>query len=116
MSKPIRNAAQTAAVITLAAALLAGCAVTEQRPVTEANVNCAFLGSDCGKLMSGAKGQASLRYVNPAAKWSQYNQVMIEPSHSGTTIRQNIPHDSNRPCWSTSISLWRSTWGRNSRS
>ena len=43
MSKPIRNAAQTAALITLAAALLAGCAVTEQRPVTEAK-NCAFLG------------------------------------------------------------------------
>ena len=40
MSKPIRNAAQTAALITLAAALLAGCAVTEQRPVTEAKELC----------------------------------------------------------------------------
>ncbi|MGH9892729.1 MAG: DUF3313 domain-containing protein [bacterium] len=79
MSKSIRNAAQTAAVITLAAALLAGCAVTEQRPVTQADMNCALLGPDCSKLMSGAKGQASLRYVNPAAKWSQYNQVIIEP-------------------------------------
>ena len=78
MSKPIRNAAQTAALITVAAALLAGCAVTEQRPVTEAK-NCAFLGPDCDKLTPGAKGQASLRYVNPAAKWSQYNQVIIEP-------------------------------------
>jgi hypothetical protein len=57
--------------------LLTGCAVTEQRPVEP--TSCAFLGKDCAKLKPGTEGQAALRYVNPAAKWSQYTKVMIEP-------------------------------------
>jgi hypothetical protein len=57
--------------------LLAGCAVTERRPVEP--TSCAFLGKDCSKLKPGAEGQLALRYVNPAAHWSRYDKVMIEP-------------------------------------
>ncbi|MGZ8218343.1 DUF3313 domain-containing protein [Methylomagnum sp.] len=57
--------------------LLGGCAVTEQRPVELGS--CAFLGKDCARLKPGAEGQAALRYVNPAAQWSRYGKVMIEP-------------------------------------
>lgn len=65
------------AALGLGLSLLGGCAVTEQRPVAASS--CAFLGNDCAKLKPGAEGQAALRYVNPAAQWSQYGKLMIEP-------------------------------------
>ncbi len=59
--------------------LLNACSTTEKAPITQANVNCAFLGSDCRKLAPGGKDQAGLRYANPAANWTQYNKIIIEP-------------------------------------
>ena len=40
-----------------------------------------FLGPDARLLTPGdvCKGQASLRYFNPAAQWQQYKSVLIEP-------------------------------------
>jgi hypothetical protein len=64
----------------LCLALLAtGCATTEIATVKPASSS--FLGNDYALLTPGetAKGQAGLRYFNPAAQWRQYNKIMIEP-------------------------------------
>ena len=64
----------------LCLALLAtGCATTEMATVKP--VSSGFLGNDYALLTPGetAKGQAGLRYFNPAAQWRRYNKVMIEP-------------------------------------
>lgn len=66
----------------LAASLLflGACSTTQKMPVTQQGVACGFLGNNiCAKLAPGGKDQAGLRYVNPNAKWTQYNKVMIEP-------------------------------------
>jgi hypothetical protein len=42
-------------------------------------MNCGLLTDVCGKLTPGGKDQASLRYINPSAQWTNYNKVMIEP-------------------------------------
>ena len=57
--------------------VLTACAVTQQAAVKEGS--CRFLTKECSLLAPGAEGQARLRYVNPAAKWTQYNKVMIQP-------------------------------------
>jgi hypothetical protein len=71
------SALKTFAMLGAGLWLLAGCAVTEQRPV--GSTSCAFLGKDCAKLKPGAEGQMALRYVNPAAPWRRYDKIMIEP-------------------------------------
>lgn len=57
--------------------VLTACALTQQAKVKEDT--CRFLGKECSLLTPGAKGQAALRYANPAAKWTQYSKVMIQP-------------------------------------
>ncbi len=37
------------------------------------------MGPECTKLTPGEEGQAALRYVNPAARWTQYKKLMIPP-------------------------------------
>jgi hypothetical protein len=70
----------TASAIALVAALLAaGCSTTQKVAVKEGSVKCAFLGSDCDRLQAGSANQMALRWVNPSAKWSSYNQVLLEP-------------------------------------
>lgn len=64
----------TVAVIGLIA--LGGCSTTEKAKVTTTSN---FLGPDADKLIPGGKDQAGLRYVNPAAQWSQYSKIMIAP-------------------------------------
>jgi hypothetical protein len=59
--------------------LLSACATTQKAPLDQASLNCGLLGDVCGKLTPGDKDQASLRYVNPSAQWTQYNKIMIEP-------------------------------------
>jgi hypothetical protein len=59
--------------------LLSACTTTQKAAVNQTDVNCAFLGNDCSLLTTGGKDQAGMRYVNPAAKWSQYNKVLIDP-------------------------------------
>jgi hypothetical protein len=58
---------------------LASCAVTEKAPIEQAGLNCGMLGSDCSRLTPGGKDQAALRYINPAAQWTSYSKIMIEP-------------------------------------
>ena len=59
--------------------LLTACSTTQKVAVNQADVNCAFLANDCSLLTAGGSDQTGLRYVNPAAQWSQYNKVMIHP-------------------------------------
>jgi len=56
---------------------MAGCTTTQQMSVSRAPAN-GFLG-DTSILTPGDKDQASLRYVNPAAQWTRYNKVLLEP-------------------------------------
>ena len=65
--------------IAACAVVLAACGTTEQAKVSQADVKCAFLGSACAQLVPGTEGQAALRYINPAAKWTQYKKIMIQP-------------------------------------
>lgn len=57
----------------------AGCATTEMAPVKI--TSSGFLGTDYALLTLGetAKGQAGLRYYNPAARGRQYSTIIIEP-------------------------------------
>jgi Protein of unknown function (DUF3313) len=76
----------------LAALLVAGCAQTVapapnivQRAEGETPAPpppSGFLGSDYALLQPATQGsdqQAMLRYVNPSANWSSYNQIMVVP-------------------------------------
>jgi hypothetical protein len=59
--------------------ILSACAVTQKATINQAELNCGLLGADCSKLTPGDKEQASLRYINPAAQWTNYSKVMIAP-------------------------------------
>ena len=59
--------------------LLSACSTTQKVAVNQADLNCAFLANDCSLLTTGGKDQMGLIYTNPAAQWSQYNKVMIQP-------------------------------------
>ena len=61
------------------AVLLAACGTTEQAKVSQANIKCGFLGPACAQLTPGGEGQLALRYVNPAANWTRYRKIMIQP-------------------------------------
>jgi hypothetical protein len=56
---------------------VAGCSTTQQVSVQRPGTP-GFLG-DTSMLTPGDKEQASLRYVNPAAQWTQYKKVLLEP-------------------------------------
>ena len=56
--------------------LLGACSATQKAQVSQAS---AFLGADSAKLSAGGKEQAGLRYINPAAQWTQYKKVMVAP-------------------------------------
>src|SRR2546430_17016347 len=62
------------------AVLLAACGTTQQATVSPADLKCGFLGPACAQLSPGSEGQIALRYVNPAAKWTQYSKMMIQPA------------------------------------
>jgi hypothetical protein len=59
--------------------LITGCATTTQSEVGP--TRSGFLGKDYALLTPGdvAKGEAGLRYYNPAAQWHTYTKVLIEP-------------------------------------
>lgn len=69
--------------------LLSACATTQKVAINQTDVNCVFLANDCALLTPGGEGQVGLRYLNPAAQWTQYNKVMIDPVTfwSGSTTR-----------------------------
>jgi hypothetical protein len=76
----------------ICALLLSGCSTTDKVPVTHTS---GFLGKDASKLRSINKGDdvASLRYVNPAAQWTQYKKVIIDPVTfwGGDTTKVSAP-------------------------
>ena len=59
--------------------LLSACATTQKVAINQADVNCAFLANECALLTPGGKDQVGLRYLNPAAQWTQYSKIMIDP-------------------------------------
>jgi hypothetical protein len=59
--------------------LLSACATTQKVAINQADVNCVFLANECALLTPGAEDQAGLRYLNPAAQWTQYNKIMLNP-------------------------------------
>ena len=59
--------------------LLSACATTQKVAINQTDINCAFLANDCALLTVGGKDQVGLRYLNPAAQWTQYNKIMIDP-------------------------------------
>ena len=63
----------------LSLVLLSACTTTQKVDINQSDMNCAFLANDCSLLTTGGKDQAGLRYVNPAARWTQYNKVLIDP-------------------------------------
>lgn len=70
--------------------LLSACSTTEKAPVSQAST---FLGADAAKLRPGSEEQVGLRYVNPAARWTQYRKVIIDPVTfwGGTTTQVPAP-------------------------
>jgi len=62
---------------TLMLVALAACAVTERAP--EKTVRESGFLHDYSDLRPGGKDQASLIYINPNAKWSQYTGILLEP-------------------------------------
>jgi len=81
MTNNIYIAKCTAKALAMASALLllSACATTQKATLDRAALNCGLLGDVCGKLAPGGKDQASLRYISPSARWTDYNKVMIEP-------------------------------------
>jgi hypothetical protein len=75
------------AVVVLLSVMIAGCAktVAEQPAVVqqvESGQNSAasgFFGKDLPLLQPGKENQAAMVYINPNAKWNQYNKIMLEP-------------------------------------
>jgi hypothetical protein len=58
---------------------LSACTTTQKVDINQSGVNCVFLAAECSLLSVGGKEQAGLRYINPAAKWSQYNKILVAP-------------------------------------
>jgi Protein of unknown function (DUF3313) len=73
----------TAAI--LFSALLSACAQTvESKPAVMEGGQLSpavsgFFGDSYSLLQPGQKGQAAMVYINPAAQWSQYNKILLEP-------------------------------------
>jgi hypothetical protein len=65
--------------LVLGGVLLSACTTTQRETIDPASMNCGLLGDVCGKLAPGGEDQASLRYINPSARWTNYSKVMIEP-------------------------------------
>jgi hypothetical protein len=58
--------------------IAAACAKTQQVAVEQKGM-CGLLGPQCSKLTTWLPDQFQLRYVNPNAQWTSYNQVKIDP-------------------------------------
>jgi len=50
-----------------------------------------FLGPDASKLQPGPQGGVALSYVNPNAKWSQYNKVLLDPVQFWAAADSKVP-------------------------
>src|SRR5262245_19079695 len=58
--------------------LTTACATTERVAVTDRPTICAFLGENCDRMTKGGEGQAGLRWVNPSAKLTNNNKVVVD--------------------------------------
>ncbi|HLK12127.1 MAG TPA: DUF3313 domain-containing protein [Candidatus Binatia bacterium] len=56
---------------------LVACSLTQQAPLKSPSTHSGLV--DYAILSPGAEGQAQLRYINPAARWTQYHKLIIEP-------------------------------------
>ena len=56
------------------------CSTTQKVAINPSGINCAFFGNDCA-LLTPVEGEdrVGLRYINPAAKWTEYSKIMIDP-------------------------------------
>jgi len=71
----------------LPAVLIAGCSqtVSEREAVVtqvesgDAAAATGFFGDKLSLLQPGKEGQAAMVYINPSAKWAQYDKIMLEP-------------------------------------
>ena len=85
MNKHLINSAYRAKTWTgfplmgLCLVVLSACSTTQKVAVNQSDVNCVFLANDCSMLTPGGKDQADLRYINPAAQWTQYNKILLDP-------------------------------------
>ncbi len=79
------------AIVIATAVVATACATTQQAKLKESDVNCAFLGADCALLKPGNSGQTALRYVDPKAAWSSYNQVLIDPVTFWGSAKSSVP-------------------------
>jgi hypothetical protein len=66
-------------LLALCLVLVSACTTTQKIAINQAGMNCAFLANDCSLLTVGGKDKTGLRYLNPAAQWTQYNKVLIDP-------------------------------------
>ena len=82
----------TLACSALAVALLSGCTTVQKAPIEQADLNCELIEKYCSMLTPGTDKQMALRYVNPAAQWSQYRKVMIHPVTYWDSEEAKIPH------------------------
>jgi hypothetical protein len=69
-----------ATAILVLAGTMFGCSVTQKAAVEKSSLSASgFLGPDYARLTPGGKDQASLRYINPSAQWTQYKKILIMP-------------------------------------
>ena len=69
---------------------VAGCSTTQQVTVQRGGVP-GFLGDTTNLLAPGDKDQASLRYISPAAQWTRYNKILLEPVSFWADDKTKIP-------------------------
>lgn len=81
ISKHPNKAWLTYPLLGIALLTLSACSTTQKAPIdATSGVNCGLLGRNCGsRLVAGGKDQIGMRYINPAAEWTLYKQVMISP-------------------------------------
>ena len=85
-------------VLALCLSLLSACSTTQKVAINQADLNCAFLANDCSLLTPGGEGQNALRWLNPAAQWTQYNKIMIDPVTFWVEAPHRFPPLISR-CW-----------------
>ena len=77
--------------------LVMGCATTHRIAVKDEPGICTFLGEVCHELQPGARGEASLRWVNPESNPTQCNKVILEVvGFFGTEVSKVSPADQER--------------------
>ena len=70
---------------------ISACAATQKVDLQAPEGPCVFLGPDCSKLKpSGKESGIGLVYMNPTAKWTAYQKVMIDPITFWGDAKQNV--------------------------